>query len=1578
MMWLALGVFLVSVLVGVGAASAQPNVKGSEKARVQSVPGELLVKLRAGTGPQAAASAHAAVGARVVRSFGFIGWQHVKLPPGVSADAAMAKYRQMPQVAAVEPNFIYHALISPNDPRYPELWGMSRIGAPTAWDAARGSASVVVAVIDTGVKYNHEDLAANMWRNPGEVAGNGLDDDANGYVDDVYGIDAANVDADPMDDHDHGSHCSGTIGGVGDNGIGVAGVNWTVRIMALKFLDAGGSGALSAAVTCFQYVTMMKQRGVAVRVTNNSWGGGGYSQALKDAIDAAGSQDILNCVAAGNEGSNIDVTPSYPAAYDSPSILAVAASDSADNAAWFSNYGSTRVDLAAPGVGIWSTVRSGYASFDGTSMATPHVAGAAALLASRWSGTALSLKSILMNSVDVLPQWQGKVVTNGRLNLARAMSTLATLGIGGTVTLNGSGLGGVTIQITGPASRSTTTSSDGAYAFFDLPAGTYTVTPSKTNHLFTPASRQATTPATGVDFAATRLHVTVASPNGGELWRIGSAKPITWASAGVSGNVRIELSRNGGGSWETLFASTANDGSESWTVAGAPTPQARIRITSVNEPALTDTSDGLFTLNQLYRITGTVTQGGSGFGGVQVRAVSAPFNVSRSSAPAVAIPDLGAVEDALQVPESGTVVAVTVGVNISHTWVADLQVTLIAPDGTQVVLHDHTGGSSDNIVTSYPDVTAPAQSLSALQGKPINGTWRLQVKDNAGLDSGTLNSWTLTLRAEVSAAVNTGTDGTYALNDLPAAAYTVTPTKAPAVFEPASRPVTLGPDQAGVDFSGVIPGITVVSPNGGEVWLVGSVHEIRWTGLGVSGNVKIEVSPDGGATWQTLLASTDNDGVETWTAAGSDTTRARVRVTSIDNSAFSDTSNANFTLVRASGLKFVGQPSNAVAGALIQPDVRVALVDGAGAVVPGVTGRVTIAIGTNPAGGKLSGATSAAMVAGVATFANLSIDRSGAPLGYTLVASCPGLPSVTSARFVVSPGAAARLGFLMRPLNTYAGVAFPRDVKVAVQDSFGNTVTGATGSVSVALGNNPGGGTLSGATTANVVSGVAIFPGLSIEKAGSGYTMVASSTGLQGVTSPTFLILPGPAAQLSFLIQPANTTGGTPISPAVKVAVTDRFGNRVSTHHTVAMALGTNPAGGRLSGVISATTSGGVATFTNLKVDKAGVGYALAASAGSVQAAQSQPFNVGVGTARNLAFTVQPSSSTGGSTIAPAVKVAVTDAGGNVVPGATNQITVGILMNPAGGTLSGTRLAAASGGVATFANLSINRAGSGYTLRAWVSGLVTATSAPFDVAVGPAAVLSFRVQPVNTAAGSPITPSVQVAALDAGGNVVAGASGSVAMAFGSNPTRATLQGTTTVALSNGVATFAGLSVDKASEPWTCSLKASAAGLAGSTSARFIVTTASAGSASAAGADLLVKAGDEPDDAYAGGSLYQSVPDGEQVVGRIAPAGTAAAYQVLVRNASTARRDLRLGLVESAADAGWHARYTLGGTDVTDLLRRGALVLTGVAAGETRLLTVEVLPDAGVPAEAEASVVVRVFGGSAAASDAVGMVTRAVR
>ncbi len=338
-------------------------------------------------------------------------------------------------VIGCDPNWSVSLIMTPDDMSkfWPGMWGLDKIHAPAAWDITTGSSAVVVGVVDTGIDRNHPDLAANMWTNAGDIAGNGIDDDGNGYTDDTYGLGITheNSSTDPMDNHNHGTHCAGTIGAIGNNNRGVPGINWNVKIMSLKAFASNGTGYLSDVLTVLNYALTMKSRGVNLRVLSNSYGGFPYSATFESALVAIEGAGILFVAGAGNNNSDNEGTPFYPASYTTNGVLSVAATDQQDLRASFSNYGATSVDIGAPGVNIWSTVRTssngGYGLFSGTSMATPHVSGVAALIAGRYpSLTVAQMKMAILNSVDPLQSLQGKTVTGGRLNAHAALLMAAS------------------------------------------------------------------------------------------------------------------------------------------------------------------------------------------------------------------------------------------------------------------------------------------------------------------------------------------------------------------------------------------------------------------------------------------------------------------------------------------------------------------------------------------------------------------------------------------------------------------------------------------------------------------------------------------------------------------------------------------------------------------------------------------------------------------------------------------------------------------------------------------------------------------------------------------------------------------------------------------------------------------------------------------------------------------------------------------------------------------------------------------------------------------------------------------------
>ncbi|HKC48119.1 MAG TPA: hypothetical protein VKB63_11010, partial [Gemmatimonadales bacterium] len=422
--------------------------------------------------------------------------------------------------------------------------------------------------------------------------------------------------------------------------------------------------------------------------------------------------------------------------------------------------------------------------------------------------------------------------------------------------------------------------------------------------------------------------------------------------------------------------------------------------------------------------------------------------------------------------------------------------------------------------------------------------------------------------------------------------------------------------------------------------------------------------------------------------------------------------------VSSTSLAFTAQPSTTTAGAKITPAVQVTARDALGHPITTFTGKVTVAIlaGTGTPGATLSGTVTVSAVAGVASFSTLSIDKSGT--GYKLIASATGFPPGVSSSFTINAGTATKLGFIVQPSTTPAGATIIPAVQVAAQDALGNTVKTFTGSVSMTISTNPGGGTLSGTTTVLLNAGVAAFSTLSINKSGVGYKLRATVTGLTNATSLAFDIAPAAATQLFFEMSPSTSTAGDVIAPPVQVAVHDSMGNTVTSftgNVTVLITAGSGTAGATLFGTTTVAAVAGIATFSDLRIDKAGTGYKLSATASGVAGKNSASFQIIAGTPFKLSFSVQPANTTAGALITPAVEVTVRDSLNNVVKTYTDTVTIGIGTNPSGGTLSGTTAVAATAGVAVFTDLSINLAGTGYRLLATANGLPSATSSSFTI-----------------------------------------------------------------------------------------------------------------------------------------------------------------------------------------------------------------------------------------------------------------------
>ena len=668
--------------------------------------------------------------------------------------------------------------------------------------------------------------------------------------------------------------------------------------------------------------------------------------------------------------------------------------------------------------------------------------------------------------------------------------------------------------------------------------------------------------------------------------------------------------------------------------------------------------------------------------------------------------------------------------------------------------------------------------------------------NDTGVASGTytykvtavFHSWTATSAASTSATVN------------PVASFTVT--------APASA-------TAGTAFS-----VTVTAKNASNATITGYVGTVHFT----SSDPGSPVLPT-----DYTFVSGDN-GVHVFTNGVTLKTAPSRTITVNDTADVTKTGTATVTVnaAAASKLAFTQQPGGGTSAIAWTTQPIVAVQDAFGNTTSS-TATVTLAItaGTGTSGAVLTCTANAkAAVAGLATFAGCKIDKSGA--GYTLNATGTSLTTAVSNTFTIVAGAATKVVYTQQPTAVVAGSAISPAIVVTVQDASNNTVTTSSANVSVAIGTNPGGGALSGTVSRAASSGVATFGDLSINKSGNGYTLTMTSTGLTSATSSTFNVTAGAASQLGYTTQPGGGTGGVAWTTQPKVAIQDAYGNTVTTSSasvTLAITSGTGTSGAALTCTANPKTAvSGVVTFAACKIDKSGTAYTLTATSAGLTTTVSNAFDVTVGPATKLILGQQPTNIVAGSTITPAITVTVQDAGSNIVTSSSATVTVAISTNPGAGTLSGTLSTTPSNGVVTFADLSIDKVGTGYKLTITSTGLTSAVSNTFNVTVGTASKLAFTTQPGGGAAGAAWATQPKVTVQDAFGNTITTSSASVTLTItsGTGTSGAVLTCTANPkAAASGVVTFAGCKINLAGSGYT--LNATTAGLTNGVSTAFNIT-----------------------------------------------------------------------------------------------------------------------------------------------------------
>ena len=897
------------LLSGVNDAQAEPReieAIGWFGAEIEAYVGSYIFTFAEGTtgaqSEQLTRDLATQLGIRVdsVRALGRGHFTLLQTPDALNQQRLAAIIAEDNPYLGVMPDLVYHPQSIPNDPFFSQQYYHDNTGqsiggqlgtldadidTTDAWDITTGSSDVIIAVIDTGVDMDHPDLAANIWRNPGEIPGNGIDDDGNGFVDDVNGWDFGELDNDPDDSPDtggHGTPVAGLIGAVGDNGIGIAGVNWQVSILPLKIADRFGALSSSAIIGAHEYLTMMRNRGVNIVASNNSYGAfaPNFFDDLPDglqgeaaAIEAFIASGGVFVASAGNAGNDNDsIFTAYPASYDIPGIISVAASDNNDDLAGFSNFGARNVDLAAPGVNTISTgVGGGYTNFGGTSAAGPIVAGAVGLLKSlRPQSSGEEIRNVLINSVDIVPSLQGLVQSGGRLNVLRALEILGIDGpivtaidpgpvvgqldsagaVRDTVTivfdqaLNTSALNSSFVSLVGLGNDAQLGTADD----FTVPVTSITAVDSRTvdvelnvagflQQRLPIGQYQLTLSAAGfVDIDGNFLNgdsvngndevysfrVAAASGSLEPNDALATAVPVNFIASGTASftglvigdgvnTVRdvdlfaVQIPRGGLIRAEVLGARRAGGSSLDGYL--------RLFDASGNELAANDQFFGADPLIDFFVPTGgtyyvgvsafpndsyNATQAASGVsqvGGVydlvittelvENDRVSASVDLSSTPLRLPPVGDQGVFSNSLFFPDSRRIIDLNVRINLQHDFVGDLEISLISPQGTQVLLANRVGGNGDDYQNTLFDDEAtlsinlgtapfnraggyqPTEALSAFDGESAGGNWTILIRDRSPLNTGFFLGWSL------EATVASDIFGPFELNDT---VLTATPT----------------------------------------------------------------------------------------------------------------------------------------------------------------------------------------------------------------------------------------------------------------------------------------------------------------------------------------------------------------------------------------------------------------------------------------------------------------------------------------------------------------------------------------------------------------------------------------------------------------------------------------------------------------------------------------------------------------------------------------------------------------------------------------------------------------------------------